>query len=246
MNNNCLNCNESVHGNFCNNCGQKTSTHQFSLKHFFIHDFVHGIFHLDKGFLFTLKELFTRPGHSIREYVQGKRVKHFNCFATLILLLTIGYFLSKGAKIDMSQIFEYPNTITGLLKVLKDYSKIVVFLGVPIYSFASFLLFKKSKQNYTENLVLNLYMLCGAVAIGLLMNLCMIFSNNISFLQIVHQITFILVLTYIFIYYYQYFSVFKYNKVSLIIRVLVMTVIYLVAKKSINVILNEIGLKYFH
>ena len=129
MDQKCLNCNENIKRNYCDYFGQKTSTHRFSLKHFFIHDFVHGIFHLDKGFLFTIRELFTRPGHSIREYIQRKRTNHFNYFTTLILLLTIGYFLSKVEKVDASQLFV---NVTGLMKVLKDYSKITIFLVVPV------------------------------------------------------------------------------------------------------------------
>lgn len=35
------------------------------------------VFHLDEGFLFTIKELFIRPRHSIIEYVQGKKSKTF-------------------------------------------------------------------------------------------------------------------------------------------------------------------------
>lgn len=101
MTNNCLNCNEELVGKYCSNCSQPASTHRFSLSHVFKHDFVHGIFHFDKGFFFTIKELFTRPGHSIREYVKGKRVKHFNYFATVLLLLTIIYFVKNGRKLNL-------------------------------------------------------------------------------------------------------------------------------------------------
>ncbi|PSD44274.1 hypothetical protein C7E23_04010 [Elizabethkingia anophelis] len=131
MTNNCLNCNEELVGKYCNNCSQPASTHRFSLSHVFKHDFVHGIFHFDKGFFFTIKELFTRPGHSIREYVQGKRVKHFNYFATVLLLLTIIYFVKKWAKIESSDLFD--TNVKGLLKVQKDYSKITVFFEYSNY-----------------------------------------------------------------------------------------------------------------
>ncbi|MDC8024965.1 DUF3667 domain-containing protein [Elizabethkingia anophelis] len=172
MTNNCLNCNEELVGKYCNNCSQPASTHRFYLSHVFKHDFVHGIFHFDKGFFFTIKELFTRPGHSIREYVQGKRVKHFNYFATVLLLLTIIYFVKKWAKIESSDLFD--TNVKGLLKVQKDYSKITVFLNIPIIAFISFLLFQRSKQNYTENLVLNMYLLCGLTVISLILPICMI------------------------------------------------------------------------
>ncbi|WP_278554826.1 DUF3667 domain-containing protein [Elizabethkingia bruuniana] len=244
MTNNCLNCNEEIAGKFCSNCSQPTSTHRFSLSHVFKHDFVHGIFHFDKGFFFTIKELFTRPGHSIREYVQGKRVKHFNYFATVLLLLAIIYFVKKWTKIESSDLFD--NNVKGLLKVQKDYSKITVFFNIPIIAFISFLLFKRSKQNYTENLVLNMYLLCGLTAISLVLPICMIFTDNKEFLFVVNYFVTVLVFLYIIIFYYQFFSVFNYKKYDLIIRIILISILYMAIKQLINTILNNVGLKYFH
>lgn len=244
MTNNCLNCNEELVGKYCNNCSQPASTHRFSLSHVFKHDFVHGIFHFDKGFFFTIKELFTRPGHSIREYIQGKRVKHFNYFATVLLLLTIIYFVKKWAKIESSDLFD--TNVKGLLKVQKDYSKITVFLNIPIIAFISFLLFQRSKQNYTENLVLNMYLLCGLTVISLILPICMIFTDNKEFLFIVNYFVTALVFLYIIIFYYQYFSGFNYKKYDLIIRIILISILYMAIKQLINTILNNVGLKYFH
>ncbi|MEO4005050.1 DUF3667 domain-containing protein [Flavobacterium sp. CAU 1735] len=246
MTTNCLNCNKEISGKFCSNCSQPTSTHRFSLHHVFQHDFIHGIFHFDKGFFFTMKELFTRPGHSVREYVQGKRVKHFNYFATIILLMTIGYFIKKWAKVDATVLYDDKKTVEGLLKVLKDYSKITVFLNVPIISVVSYLFFRKSKQNYTENLVLNLYLLCGTLAISLMLTICLVFSDNKDFLVAVNYVAIALTLLYVLIFYYQYFSVFGLKKYKLIIRVTIIAVLYLVIKQGTNTILNNIGLKYLH
>lgn len=246
MTNNCLNCNAVTSGKFCSNCSQPTSTHRFSLTHVFQHDFIHGIFHFDKGFFFTLKELFTRPGHSIREYVQGKRVKHFNYFSTIILLLAIGYFLKKWAHLDASVFYDDKTEIEGALKVLKEYSKITIFLPIPIIALLSYLLFRKSKQNYTENLVLNLYLLCGTLAISFILLICMIFSANIDFLFFVNNFLTVLTFLYVIIFYYQYFSAFDLKKYQLIIRVISIAVLYLFTKQIINTILNIIGLKYFN
>ena len=245
MNATCLNCNENTNRNYCDFCGQKTSTHRFSLKHFFLHDFVHGIFHIDKGFLFTIKELFTRPGHSIREYIQGKRARHFNYFATIILLLTIGYFLSKAAKVELSQLYQQ-GSMDGLTKVLKEYSKITIFLGVPVYALSSYVLFRKSRQNYTENLVINLFMLCGNLVISFILKVFMVITDDIPFLQNLNVVVSAVALLYIFIFFYQYFSVFGYAKISLIIRVLTVVMLFAVIKQSTNNLLNEIGLRYVH
>jgi len=246
MTHNCLNCNKVITGKFCDNCSQSASTHRFSLTHVFQHDFIHGIFHFDKGFFYTIKELFTRPGHSIREYVQGKRVKHFNYFSTIIILITIGYFMKKWAKVDATVLYDDKKTVEGLLKVLKDYSKITVFLTVPIISIVSYLFFRKSKQNYTENLVLNMYLLCGTLIISLLLTTSLILTDNKDFLISVNYLAAVLTFLYVLIFYYQYFSVFGLKKYKLIIRVIIIAILYLLTKQIINNILNLIGLRYFH
>lgn len=246
MTTNCLNCNTEIAGNFCSNCSQSSSTHRFSLSHVFQHDFIHGIFHFDKGFFYTIKELFSRPGHSIREYVQGKRTKHFNYFATIIFLLTLSYFLKKWAKIDASALYDDKTTVSGLLKVQKDFSKITVFLHIPIIAFFSYLFFKKSKQNYTENLVLNLFLLCGLLTISLFFPLCMIFITNTKFLTGVNYFLTAATLLYIVIFYYQYFSVFGLKKYKLIIRAILIAFLYVLIKQLTNNLLNFIGLTYFH
>ena len=42
------------------------------------HDLIHGVWHIDKGVLFTVKELILRPGDSVRGFIQGKRVGFFS------------------------------------------------------------------------------------------------------------------------------------------------------------------------
>ena len=80
----CKNCGNSFEGKYCNVCGQKASTHRYS-RQAILHDLPLTIFHLQDGFLFTIKELVVRPGNMIREYLAGKRMLYSNPF-----LLTTG------------------------------------------------------------------------------------------------------------------------------------------------------------
>ncbi len=241
MNNKCLNCEKETQGNYCSNCGQSTSIHRFSLKHFFVHDFVHGIFHFDKGFIFTIRELFTQPGHSIREYIQGKRVKYFNCFSTIILVLTIEYFFLKLFHVDAKV---FLTDYTGLYKFQKDYSKFVPFIAIPFYALCSYLIFRKSQQNYTENLVLNTYLVGGWMLINFIQKVALTFAPTI-FLNPIKYITIAVTVFYIYVFYYQYFSVFKF-KLPLFIKVIFITLSILTIKQFINVTLNNIGLHFLH
>jgi hypothetical protein len=245
MTNKCLNCDNEIVEKYCSNCSQATSTHRISFPYFFKHDFIHGIFHFDKGFLYTLKELFTRPGHSIRDYVQGKRVKHFNYFTMIILLLTISYFLKKWSQIDITKLVADKEQVIGFMKVTKDYSKYVIFLHIPILALISFLLFRNSQQNYTENLVINLYLQCGLTCISSLLYLSAIFTNNIQFLIFISEILLTLGIIYIIIFYYQYYSAFSYNKLGLLIRSFIFALFYIVIKSQINQLVNFIGLRFF-
>jgi hypothetical protein len=77
----CLNCGESVSGKFCSECGQTIETHRFQLRDIFTQDFLKKIFYYDKGLFYSLKHLYTRPGHTVREYIEGKRVSHLHYFS---------------------------------------------------------------------------------------------------------------------------------------------------------------------
>jgi hypothetical protein len=94
----CLNCDTAFSDGqrFCTQCGQKTSTHRLTWRHF-QHEFLHALTHADTGILHLFKELVLRPGVVAREYVEGKRKKYFNPFS---------YFLiSAGVIVLVDQLF---------------------------------------------------------------------------------------------------------------------------------------------
>lgn len=88
----CKNCGNVFKGNYCNNCRQSAKTHRITW-HEIGHGLFHAFFHADKGLLFTIRELTTRPGKTIREYLEGKRANHFNPLLFLILTGTLSTFI---------------------------------------------------------------------------------------------------------------------------------------------------------
>lgn len=84
----CKNCNEQLEWHFCGNCGQSAETHKMNV-HFLWHDIQHGLLHFDKGILYTSKQLFTRPGIAIKEFIEGKRINHFKPISLIIVLATV-------------------------------------------------------------------------------------------------------------------------------------------------------------
>ena len=57
----CRQCGATVTGNYCSNCGQSVRVKRITL-HEVLHEVYHYFTHVDKGFLYTLRHLATRPG----------------------------------------------------------------------------------------------------------------------------------------------------------------------------------------
>jgi hypothetical protein len=177
MSDKCLNCDKVVESNFCTACGQKKSTHRYSIQHFVMHDLVHGVFHFDKGFFYTAKQLFTRPGHSIREFIEGKRVFHYNYFSFFVILAIIDIYLVKFSSIKASDLNVDIVASAGYKKFANEYFKVLMIAGVPFCALASFLIFIKSKLNFTEHLVISMYRLNAIMIFNSIYFLTSAFNN---------------------------------------------------------------------
>lgn len=175
----CKNCNTSVTGDFCHNCGQATRTKEVNFK-YVLQEIPNSILQVDRGFLYTIKELFTRPGHSIREYLEGKRVKHFKPIAFVLLLSALYVFSSliinqntiMGEAISgFSQAFqdtiekgkasylesEAMPTIISFMDWVKNNYAYATLLLLPFAALTTYVAFLGEGYNYFEHLIINLY-----------------------------------------------------------------------------------------
>lgn len=163
----CKNCEQSFEGNYCVNCGQNSNIKRIDLK-YLINEIPDSFFQINHGFLFTVKQLTTRPGHSIREFLTGKRKPHYKPFAFFLItstiylllayLLDINTFVDEllwGFKEGLSE-SDKSLDLTILNWITKNQTYFILFF-LPLFSFASYLAFMKSKYNYFEHLVINLY-----------------------------------------------------------------------------------------
>lgn len=159
----CKNCGTKLNDKYCPHCGQKAAIHRFTLKHI-LHDFFHVFTHLDRGLPFLIKELFTRPGEVVREYLEGKRSKYYNPFQYFLLSSAVVLFLT--VKLDLGTLMIGSVTITGdaaalfraqFIPFLYQYFNVLQFVTLPLLSFYSYLFFRKAGYNYAENLVLNTF-----------------------------------------------------------------------------------------
>ena len=166
---NCKNCNCSFEGNFCNNCGQTANTHEINFKSI-LHEIQHSILHIDKGIFYTTNELFRRPGQTIREYLHGKRIKHFKPFSYILILSTVYALLTKISHKSpfLSNFLDgFYQGINGnksksalgfvgeTVQWMSGHYAYTTLLIIPVISFASYICFFRAKYNYFQHLILN-------------------------------------------------------------------------------------------
>ena len=96
----CKNCVFEFEEKFCPQCGQKAKTKRITTKTVW-EEVRRSMIHYDSGFFFTMLQLLRRPGHAIREYLEGKRTMHFKpvkfmllIVISVLLALTIALFWS--------------------------------------------------------------------------------------------------------------------------------------------------------
>jgi len=158
----CKNCGDTLSANYCGNCGQSAATHQLDA-HFLWHDLQHGFFHFDKGILFTIKELFTRPGHAIREFIEGKRVKFFKPVSLTILLATLYGLLYHFFHINMIATNNGKNLASVQLHQLDINDWIathyawITLMTIPLYTLGTTIAFRKQGYNFIEYFILNTF-----------------------------------------------------------------------------------------
>lgn len=167
----CKNCHEVVSGNYCASCGQSTNVGRISTSSVFSL-ISEGLFQVNKGLFFTILAIFKRPGHSIREFIEGKRKKYFKPAAYVMLLATIyvlcARFLGTPTFLE--------DAVRGFMSVVEDSEKeqryliirpmvdwisgnvaYAIVTLIPFFSLATFIAFAKQRLNYFEHLVLNAY-----------------------------------------------------------------------------------------
>jgi Protein of unknown function (DUF3667) len=155
----CKNCSSPISGKYCANCGQSAHVERIDA-HYFLHDIPHSIFHIDKGFFYTLSRLFTNPGKALGEYLAGKRVNHFRPFGFVIIMSTICTLIIKGIEkgINYKLIKEGVDFQIGATKnFFANYPSILIFILIPLLSLVTWFFYKRKKYNYWEHFLVNTY-----------------------------------------------------------------------------------------
>ncbi|MEN2402410.1 DUF3667 domain-containing protein [Flavobacterium sp. MC2016-06] len=154
----CKNCKETFKGHYCNNCGQPAATHKINW-HFLWHDIQHGLLHFDGGIPYSLKQLFTRPGHSIREFIEGKRVRHFKPLSLVAVLAALYGVLYHYFHINL--FIEPSNSSTIDLEAFNEWTSThfawITIATIPLFTLGTFICFRNQGYNFVEYFVLNTF-----------------------------------------------------------------------------------------
>lgn len=165
----CQNCDHTYSGQFCNQCGQQALTHRIDWRYLW-HEVTESLWGVDRGILFTLRELLIRPGHSIREFLAGRRVNHYRPLALLLMLAAIYVFVSQGLHVDFMKTSQgmYANPalkddspahakqkeiLTSYFQFLDENQQFSDLAMVPFVALWCWLLFRRIGYNYPEQLV---------------------------------------------------------------------------------------------
>jgi len=151
----CKNCGHKFEGDFCPFCGQKAATSEINFK-YFTSELPYGLFQVNKGLLFTIKEFTIRPGEAALDYIAGKRIKYFLPFSYILLMASFFLLSRNGVKQVHPEIYEN----------IKDVSDPTPFLGFifaglsPFLGLAYFWLFRKlSGINFWQYTITAVYYL---------------------------------------------------------------------------------------
>lgn len=159
----CKNCGHRFEGKFCNNCGQTADTKLINY-HYLRHQLTHSLFHIDAGLLYTSKQLFLQPGHTIREYLEGKRVSHIKPFS-FVLILTgfyillchwFGINLFSASEESLKSDIGYGKSLNLDEWFLSHFSWVTL-ATIPLYTMGTWICFHNKGYNFVEYLVLNTY-----------------------------------------------------------------------------------------
>lgn len=243
---NCKNCGHIVDGKFCSNCGQNSKVGRINLPAI-LNEFSESIFHINKGFFYTLRELCTRPGKSIREFLHGKRKNHFKPIAYVLTLSTLYFLITQVTNQNtwaedimtgwMNGATEQ-NAGAGIPKIATWFAKNYAYTALmllPLFSLASYLSFFKFGKNYFEHFVINSY-ITGQQAI-----LYALFAivETVAKSDAVEAFSLLGVIPYTFWVFWQFFS--EGNRTMNILRSIMTYILYLIF--SLGLLLVLMGLK---
>ena len=124
----CPNCEEKIHGPYCQFCGQKYHDHKESFGEL-LYEFVSDFIHWDSRFFKSVIPLLFLPGKLTNSYISGKRHQQFHPIRLYIFTSVVYFFLmfscnSHDNNFESEKVHDKTgqpdSSVAGLLSQLKD------------------------------------------------------------------------------------------------------------------------------
>jgi len=153
----CLNCDaEFADGAvFCARCAQRADTGRLALKDI-LRDWLQTFVNVERGPFAFARALLLSPGKVARDYVEGRRRRHYGPFATLVVVLGLTTLM-----INLSgyQALTHDGLSSKAADLLVRHFNLLQLAQVPLLAFACTLLFRDARLFFAEHLVLPAYAL---------------------------------------------------------------------------------------
>ncbi|MEQ8703063.1 MAG: DUF3667 domain-containing protein [Phaeodactylibacter sp.] len=158
----CKRCNHELSGEFCSACGHPSKLKRIDGRYLLSE--MSSVLNFDKGILYTIRELFLRPGDSIRRYIKEDRSRLVKPVIFLIvcsLAYTIGQQFLNFEK-DYAQANVQVSGESAVRDILVWMQKNYGYANIIMAFFIAFwvqVLFRRRGYNYFEVLILLFYVI---------------------------------------------------------------------------------------
>ena len=168
----CSNCGKHIIQDYCHHCGQQ-KPRRIDGK-YIVQEIEYALLHMNKAFAHSILSIIRNPGKTARDYLHGKRIRHYKPITLAIVLSAFVGFLYLRLDWDaisesiILDLFTHPNIPQEFVESAKSdtreffrgsfkYYHFVTLLAIPLFALISRYTFRKQPENYYEHVVMNAY-----------------------------------------------------------------------------------------
>jgi hypothetical protein len=170
----CKNCSSSVVDPYCGKCGQPAKLKRID-RHYLTHEFTH-LLHVEKGIVYSIRELSTRPGAAIRSFLLDVRTKlvkpiPFLVFSSLLYTVIAHLFHADDLYTPEQKAMMNKTTVGAIQSWIQNHYGYANILSGVFYALSIKLFFRKQTFNFYEIVV----MLCFVMGMQMILLTVMTF-----------------------------------------------------------------------
>ncbi len=171
----CKSCQREYEGSYCPNCGQKKIENRLVLKDSIRH-FAGVAVNFERGLWYTSFMMYKKPRKVIDDYLNGATKPYIHPFRFLFVWLTISLFLMfstglfEDVQIHMAESLGQKRTPLEdhLNGIMQKYMQLFFVVSIPFLALGTKILFRKSRKNFAEHLVINSFCYGGSLVLSIL------------------------------------------------------------------------------